>query len=256
MKEKTPTKRKGYLREPLFKFIEFQKTVVDPLHMMLRVSDKLFEILLFRLQELDKKQVTYKAGDLSTCFLSLAFLDYLKEEKMGCNLTAPYYIVEKEFKLRKLNENERIRIFEKLCFCNTLLKIFPNNIRKDKIIIIINDVFKEFYTIIKLFKTEEIIDKNELEVKIKSWLRILVKIDKNITPYTHILCFHVSEFIENFKKLNLFSMQGLEKLNHITKINYFKQTNHHKNFTTLLIKKINRMEFIHLKGNLEELLKN
>ena len=58
MKEKTPTKRKGYLREPLFKFIEFQKTVVDPLHLMLRVSDKLFEILLFRLQELDKKQVS------------------------------------------------------------------------------------------------------------------------------------------------------------------------------------------------------
>ena len=88
MKEKTPTKRKGYLREPLFKFIEFQKTVVDPLHMMLRVSDKLFEILLFRLQELDKKQVTYKAGDLSTCFFIVSFFRLFKRRKNGLQLNS------------------------------------------------------------------------------------------------------------------------------------------------------------------------
>ena len=46
-------------------------------------------------------------------------------------------------------------------------------------------------------------------------------------------------------------MQGLEKLNHVSKVNYFRQTNHQKNFTPTLIKKLNRLEFINLGGKIE-----
>lgn len=257
-KEKTSSKRKGYLREPIFPFIEFSNTVVDPLHLMLRISDKLFELLLLRLKKLDSEQPTFKIRDFSTCYLTLSFLDYLKDEKTGCNLTSPYYAAEGGFKLRTLNENERMRIFEKLFYCNSLLNIFPSKFQNDSTLININDVFKGFYEIIKLLKNDyniEIFNKCELELKIKDWLRKLIQVDNNITPYTHILCFHVPEFIEKFRNLNLFSMQGLEKLNHITKLNYFKSTNHRKNFTSTLIKKMNRMELIHLKGNLSEIEK-
>lgn len=41
MTEKSAAKKKDYLKESLFKFIEFGDCVVDTLHLMLGISDKL-----------------------------------------------------------------------------------------------------------------------------------------------------------------------------------------------------------------------
>ena len=221
---------------------------------MLRITDKLLAILLFRLEELDKKQNSYKSGDITTLNISLIFLEYLKEEKTGCNLTSPYYIAEKKFKLRSLNSNEKSKIIEKISNKTYFIKIFPKKIQKDSILNEIIDTFAEFKMINELLKLNfsRFLDKKDLEQKIKSWLNKMINLDPDITPYTHILGFHVVEFIENYENLNLFSMQGLEKLNHLTKISYFKQTNHHKDFTLCLLKKMNRLEFIHLKGSISD----
>ena len=49
-------------------------------------------------------------------------------------------------------------------------------------------------------------------------------------------------------------MQGLEKLNDVTKNNFFRQTNRRKNeYTTTLLEKANRTEFINLKGEVSEI---
>ena len=46
-------------------------------------------------------------------------------------------------------------------------------------------------------------------------------------------------------------MQGLENLNSFSKINYFRQTNRNKTqFTSMLLEKMNRMNFYHLGGRL------
>ena len=50
--------------------------------------------------------------------------------------------------------------------------------------------------------------------------------------------------------LSLFSMQGLEKLNSFSKLNYFRSTNHNKNtLTSTLLRKINILYFIHLNAH-------
>ena len=50
--------------------------------------------------------------------------------------------------------------------------------------------------------------------------------------------------------LSLFSMQGLEKLNSFSKLNYFRSTNHNKNtLTSTLLRKINILYFIHLNAD-------
>ncbi len=256
MTEKSVAKKKGYLKESLFKFIEFSDCVVDTLHLMLRISDKLFDLLLFRLESLDRKQPSFKENDYSTRSLTLLFLEYLKNEKTGCNLTKPYFFHEdeKRFKLRRLNQNERNIIFQKFKAVS-ICDIFPKKFRTDKVIMKIEDICKEFLEIMELIKidyNQEDLVKERLDRKIKDWLRKLVSVNGDITPYTHILCFHVIEFIDNFRNLNLFSMQGLEKSNHIIKTNYFRQTNHKKDFSAMLLKKMNRMEFLHLKGRLDE----
>ncbi len=46
-------------------------------------------------------------------------------------------------------------------------------------------------------------------------------------------------------------MQGMEKKNHFAKINFFRQTNHHKNsFTSILLDKMNRLDFINMNGKI------
>lgn len=49
----------------------------------------------------------------------------------------------------------------------------------------------------------------------KEWLNSYLTINqrKKITPYIHMLIYHIPELAIKFKKLNLYSTQALEKLN-------------------------------------------
>ena len=76
----------------MFSFIHFGKCVVDPLHLMLRISDKLFDLLLLRLEELDVKNSNFKKGDISPYIFTLIFLNFLKDEKFGCILNTVLYL--------------------------------------------------------------------------------------------------------------------------------------------------------------------
>ena len=74
---------------------------------------------------------------------------------------------------------------------------------------------------IKSDKNQRLLQK--LKIKLKIWLKnyILIPDQESSTPYIHILCFHIPEFIEIYGNMNLFSMQGLENLNSFSKLNYF-----------------------------------
>lgn len=257
LNKKRIDERKGYVNEPLFKFINFDKCIVDILHLFLRITDKLYSLLLNKLEQLDKEYSGYENGKLENMKLTKLFLDFLS----SCDLTAPYYVktIDKisKYKLRKLNENERLKLFEKLFTSNCLLGIFKDcnkKVKEDNELIIMNTVFSEFYFIYKDLKVdyEDNFNKQSLIKKLREWLGEMRKIEPDITPYMHILCFHVPEFIQQYGCIKNFTMQGLEKFNHITKMNYFRQTNHQKNFHHGLIKKMNRLEFIHLDGKIKD----
>ena len=255
IKKRSSNEQKGHADEPLFKFIDFNKCIVDILHLFLRVTDKLFFNLLNRLEQLDIKFSGYKTGKIDNMNLTKTFLDFLST----CDITSPFYIKSSDdgsskYKLRKLNMNERLKILNKLFTRNCVLEIFKNcdkKIKDDNELLLLNFVFSEFYEIYKSLTDFENFNKKTLITKLKEWLKSYTKISNNvITPYIHVLCFHVPEFIDQYGPLRKYSMQGLEKFNDITKINYFMQTNHQKNFHVSLIKKINRLEFIDLKGKI------
>ena len=252
LKKKKIELKSGYIKEGIFPFIEFKRSVVDILHMTLRITDKLISALLFRLEELEEDS----SSNIEKRPLTKAFWDFIEIE---CNITHPFYIKERanensKIKLRKLNQNERLAIFEKLFQGNSLCSIFPKNYRKDIGLNRLNRLFYNFNEILNIIKKDyKEFDKENLNLKLKKWLKDYLSIDQSITPYIHIFFHHVPDFIEKYGNLNLFSMQGLEKKNHFVKVNYFRQTNHHKNsFTTILLEKMNRLEFIHLKAQLLE----
>ena len=253
-KKKDMDEKKGYLNKAIFPFISFDKVVVDILHLTLRITDKLFQLLLDRLQQLDGND----SSDFNKRSATNVFRKYIINE---CKITSPFYIKkvnnESKTKLRKLNQNERIKIINKICDQEqktTLADIFDlKNHKEDKSILKLSHLFSEFSEITKIIKNlHQDINMDDLKKKLRDWLKLFIQIDEKITPYIHVFCFHLPDFIEKFSSLNLFSMQGLEKSNHIAKIYFHRQTNHHKSaFTKILLEKINRKEYIHLKGMLE-----
>ena len=255
LKKRDIDEKKGYINEALFPFIPFDRMVVDILHLTLRITDKLFEELLLRLQELDGSK---NSSNWEERQASNDLRIFIEKE---CRVTCPFYVKEKDLvskiKIRKLNQNERMNILDELSNADknrTLASIFTDpKHRQDGIILRISRIFYEFSQIMKIVKkSSQDIDMAALNDKLRNWLRYFTQVQDKITPYIHVFIYHLPFFIQKFNCLNLFSMQGLEKTNHIAKIFFHRQTNHHKSqFTKILMEKINRKEFIHLKGMLD-----
>ena len=243
--------RQGYINAPILDFISFDNIIADILHLFLRISDKLFEMLLRELQMWeDPYGNKKKTADINDWPFTKSFFEFIEIE---CNVTAPFYIKESDtkstIKFRKLNQNERLAIFNKM---GGLDQIVAVELREKMGILRLTRLFNEFKEIMEQIKMvyENNFDKAELSKRLKKWLHDYIAMDPKITPYIHIFVYHIPDLIEKYKNLNLFSMQGMEKSNHFAKINFFRQTNHHKNgFTKTLLEKINRMEYIHLTSN-------
>ena len=104
LKKQDKNEKKGYIHAPLC-HIDFNMIVLDTLHLFLRMSDRLIDALLLILNTHDAKPLNTNL-DMRPALGK--FLGILKNE---CKITNPYYLKNKEFRLRTLNGSERERIF-------------------------------------------------------------------------------------------------------------------------------------------------
>jgi hypothetical protein len=251
--------------EPIIKFIDYKKCVIDLLHLLLRISDILYTLLLNKLIKMDRSNST----DLSKRPYLNIFCKFLKEK---CKLTNPYYISKTgDFKLRSFNGNEREKIFKKMfrkregirMQMQDMFPFPPNHVRRNNIhddfdFFFENFIWEEFYNIFKSLKN---IDKKpilieDLKRKLKLWLDSYLIINREyrnsltIGPYLHNFCFHIPELIEKHGNINLFNTQGLEKLNHFCSNYYHSCTNKNntnKKYLRQIIRKRSRIEFFRLE---------
>jgi hypothetical protein len=261
--------------EPILTFINFDKCVIDLLHLLLRITDTMYYLLLLKFLKMDGNPNTVNLDQRPSLKV---FVEFLKNE---CKIVSPVYTSETsdvKINFRNLNGNERMRIFKEL-----FKKYFGpleegNNINKRKSFDVLfpvvlnefynftfeNQVWLEFYLIlmkIKNFKRNPF-DPEVLRPRFTLWLRAFLKISKinrnfsTIGPYLHIWSFHLIELIQMHKDLNIFNTQGLEKLNGFCIQYYHSSTNKqigsgdNKNkYLKQLISKRNRMEFSILNGN-------
>jgi len=242
LKKSTINKKKGYKNKPLFPFIKFYECVVDLLHLTLRITDKLFSLLIYRLEELD--------ANFSSKLIQV-LRDFMENE---CKISNPFQPINKSknesLKLRKLNQNERIKLFNELYGKErTLASIFPLKFQSDPTILSLSRLFPNFFEYLNKMKKIENLSlrkKEKLVKKLKNWLKIFIDIEPKITPYIHIFVFHLPEFLEAYPNINLFSMQSLEKKNHSVKLNYYFQTNRKDCFSKILLQKMNRLDLLRL----------
>lgn len=222
----------SYRDKPLIS-IEFQNCVIDLLHLFLRISDNLFSCFSKNLYEADKNN----SDNLSKRPNLKIFVNFLKNE---CKIYNSYFMKNSSLKFRTFNERELFKIFEK-CILSLL---FPTMTK----IIEITSLWNDFFFIYRSLKENEFESLENLKEQLHHWLN-LFKIcypSDFITPYMHAFVVHIPEFIQIHGNLNLFSLQGLEKLNDITTQNFHRSSNKKENFLVQMLQKRNRQELYSL----------
>lgn len=227
--------------------------MINPLHLCLRITDKIFDKLFSFFESFEGNSCDLEKRPLLKRFNEIVEIE--------CSISSPFYLSKNEskVKLRSLNQNERLKILKAFQKKN-ISERFPE-LESKKLTIIFNFVICEFYDLFIYAKNDytelvRIYDPSSFKSRLTEWLKMYLKLNvgEKITPYIHAFVFHVPQFIEEYKNLNFFSTQSLEQLNSVTKTHFFRNTNKkRKLFLQQLMEKANRIEFINLKGTTAEI---
>ena len=228
------SRRKGYIRDPIFKFIPIDHVMIDTLHLFLRVADVLINLLI---QDLRREDGILKATNIDTSqHSSITAYESLLAD---CKINFRWFISKatKDLQRRDLTGPEKVHLFNQVDLPNL------------KNVAALQDVWKEFW---RLFtKLQSPGDISELEEDIKNWVRLFLQLyqTKNITPYIHAFAHHVPEFIKCYGSICKFYQQGLEKLNDVTTQHYLRGMNH-RDLEALaqVMQKRNRLEELENSG--------
>jgi predicted HicB family RNase H-like nuclease len=275
---------------PIIDFIEFKNCVVDLLHLFLRISEHLYNLLYFKLTRLDNNN----GSDIDQRPLLKKFLNFLIEK---CKINNAYYSspknAEKKIMLRRISGKEWEKIYENIFESffveeNVINKKGENQLKmiekKRNFTFLYPDIIDEpanfkledltWYKFFEIYnEINSYHNKNKKERKsvkrlkdeLKNWLEDYLEIcekengDRKIAPYDHIFTSHVGEMLETYGNLNIFSTQNLEKLNEFCKTYYHSCTNKHskdKSYLKQLLNKRIRTEFFKLDGDLSEFYLN
>ena len=234
------TVKYGYDKLPLFKdIIPINRYMIDMLHLFLRISDTLINLLVKDCTLFDKfESWTITRFDVTEFKHLHAFQKFLNEK---CKVSFKFVWLSETKKLtwRDLVGPEKIRFFEAF----DLKEIFPEHDKLESL----QKLWTDFYDIINGVKRVKLAH-DEVKTRTQEWLDLFLTIynKTTVTPYVHAFVAHLHEFVFLYKDINAFNLQGLEKLNDLTTGQYFKGTNKSDSALTQILKKRNRMEFLRL----------
>ncbi|GES95313.1 hypothetical protein GLOIN_2v1768889 [Rhizophagus clarus] len=211
----------GHTKEPLFHMIPLHNWVVDELHIFLRITDRLWGLMLFDLccdtvnEEVWKEKIL-----LEMQRLKISFQFWYERNSNNLSHTS-------------LMGPDKLKVLREL----DLTAIFQSRTRAMQIHALW-DQFHDLYYLIQDRPTTEVIFQCEVQAWLDSFLapsighpnksgfvREVYRI-QDITPYMHVLVNHVSEFIGVHRAFGLtaFSCSAVEKKNHMQICLYFQNT--------------------------------
>ena len=240
---KTSKSRFNCRKAPLFPFIPLERVVIDSLHLFLRISDVLINLLIRDLRTMDgiekltaNKSVESLGKNIDT------YVDFLNNV---CKIRFRWYVDKESKKLtwRDLTGPEKKRLFKNIA----IPTMFPELQTKSQLQLL----WTEFFELVEILgKTA--CDAADFDRRAKAWVKSFTAIyqSKDVTPYIHAFSMHVSEFLKLYGNVVLFTQQGLEKLNDITTI-HFQRSSNHKEADSLrqLLEKRNRIEELEIGGH-------
>jgi hypothetical protein len=228
----------GYEKQPIFKdIIPICRYMIDMLHLFLRVSDTLFNLLVKDCSLADKFDMgAISKFDVSS-YKHMNSLQHFLNEKCNVRFTFLWVAETKKLTWRDLVGPEKIKLFENF----NLAEIIPGHENFKNV----EKIWNEFYELMTLVKQCQI-DSVDLKERTGEWLKLFLKVynKTTVTPYMHAFVQHLHEFVFLYKDINAFNCQGLEKLNDMTTGQYFKGTNKHETALHQILKKRNRIEYL------------
>lgn len=229
-------------RSPLFPSIPLDHVVIDTLHVFLRISDNLINLLILEVRRLDSidKKKTFTDGFESSAYTHMArWESYLNDT---LKISFHWFVCKdsKKLKWRDLTGPEKLKLFRNVDICELL----PSHPKSNQI----SELWRQFLEITNMLSsTGPQVSKEHIQEKSKPFLDQFLKLyqTKHVTPYMHARTWHVPEFIEMYGKISRFTQQGLGKLNDKTTKYFFRSTNQ-RGLDSLkqIVLKRNRMEYL------------
>ena len=230
----------GCANPPLFQSVPIDHVVPDILHLYLRITDVLFNLLIVDLQRYDAVAKSSNPAWKSRYLDQLQF--FIND---SCKINFHFFVSQgsKEIHWRDLMGPEKCVFFRKIL----LTEQFPDlpNVRT------IQGLWSDFITLESRLHSESVspVEAKDIGQDAKDWVVKFTTIyqSKFVTPYLHIFAMHITEFLLKYKSLVIFTLQGMEKLNDATTIDFAKSTNH--NYRSLealkqIMSKRNRVEHL------------
>ena len=235
---------------PIFPSIPLQNVVIDNLHLFLRVSDVLIDLLIMELKRQDSldKVRAFSNFDIR----KHQHIERYQQFIVSLGISGFQFYVGRtsnKLKCRSLTGTEKLKVFRAIRIID-LLPSFTDAtaLRIQKLW---NDFFNLHQTFCKRPKQISPADIKEFDAQARQWGALFIRTyhDSNVTPYIHALMNHVSEFMTLHGSIAPFTQQGLEKYNDVTTKDFFRSTNH-KGESALrqIMEKQNRLEYLRCIG--------
>ena len=208
---------KGHIHPPLFTMIPLKNWVPDELHVMLRITDRLWDLMLAEVksQKFDNE-----------------IRDIICEEMKRIKVKFSFWQDQRTWLHTSLMGDDKIKVI-KLFNLNTIL---PSH-QAEKI----HNLWNSFYGLYQKMKDVST-NPEDFAIKTKAWLDLFLTPStgtpntveyvkglyrpNDITPYIHVFVFHIHEFIKFHQGFGLsaFSCAPIEKKNHQHVSHFFRGT--------------------------------
>ncbi|XP_048580720.1 uncharacterized protein LOC125561179 [Nematostella vectensis] len=234
LKEWCTKKKENYccINPPLFE-IELDHVILDELHMMLRITDRLTENLIIEVMEKDSKEDMHKPrGECKGIGLD-------KLIKAINDIGIKFNVWEK---LNADGKSSKQKDWTSLVGSDKkkLMKFLPEKLKsmnilfdetKSEVIKLWED-FHSLYLLICCANADETTP-DSIHQKAKAWIELFSKLgakrvgygNARVTPYMHAVPYHIPKFILSHGPIIQFSGQGVEKNNDDAKRIYYQKSN-------------------------------
>ena len=208
---------------PLFSFIPIDHVIIDTLHLFLRISDNLIELLIRELRRQDAidKVNTFSSGFFRTKYKHMAGYETFVKS-LGITFEWKINKDTKKLEYRDLTGPVKRVLIQNVNFKSLL----PNCHVTDDLQVLWSSFMDIIGDLKRDYTTDEAIA--IMEDKIKKWFEKFLTLyqAKDVTPYMHALYAHVPEFLKLYQNLEYYTQQGMEKYNDTVSKDYFRSSNH------------------------------
>ena len=236
---KTSKARFNVIRSPLFTSIPIHRVIPDTLHLFLRIMDQLVNNLTSYLQKEDNIIRCTAKTNLQNCTNLMRFENFVRD--LGI-YDWKYIIKDSKIEARSFSGPEHRRIL-----ANINLDLLIPNHPKLELVKSLWTSFQELASQLNSDLSNEEIDAFQIAAKkfVEEYHRAFLC--KDITPYMHVLAYHVPEVMRMYGNISYFCQQGLEKLNHLVTKWYFRSTNFGSSSLKQIMQKQHRIHLLEEK---------